>query len=551
MFEHLLVLILSLAAPLALYIFRHLDDNRLTSWGWIFNTVSPSRFFVALIIALLFAWLLSRASFYEKGKSFVLFVTSFAMAASFWSEPEIIVDAARYFTQAKHLEVYGAGYFTEQWGKEIFAWTDLPLVPFLYGLVFKFFGEHRILIQILNTIFYSLTVVLTYQLGKVLWNEEVGFWGGALLLGFPYLYTQVPLFLVDVPTMFFLMLAVVACVYALKKGGTSRILLAAVSLFLVFYVKYSSWMMLTVIPIIYAYFIYKNPVQAMRRGGALALLSLVIIGILFVMYKDIFMGQLDFLVEYQRPGLKRWSESYVSTFLFQVHPFITAAALFSLIVAARRMDFRFIIVSFLLLVFLFMQVKRIRYTLPLFPMLALMAAYGIGVIQSKAVKKHIVFSVVGTSFVVALVGYLPLLKSLGVQNLQEAGKYLNSLSAASVEVVSIAGENAVVNPDLGVPVLDIYTDKKLFYNKTNISSQTIERVQTSPLRFTWEYPLPKYYLPEQEGKVVDGLVIISDDLSRPISEFVENKISQYPIRKTFQQSSYIFKHQTFITVYHK
>ena len=269
------------------------------------------------------------------------------------------------------------------------------------------------------------------------------------------------------------------------------------------------------------------------------------------MYKEIFMEQLNFLMEYQKPGLKRWSESYVSTFLFQVHPFITVAALFSLIVAVRKMDFRFIIVSFLLLVFLVMQVKRIRYTLPIFPMFALMAAYGIGPIQSKALKKHIVFSIVGTSFAVAFVGYLPLLKSLGVQNLQEAGKYLNTLHIASVEVVSFAGENAVVNPDLGVPVLDIYTDKKLFYNKTQIEPQTIERVQTSPLRFTWEYPLPQYYSPGKEEKTFDGLVIISDDPSRPMPETVENKISQYPVRKTFQQSSYIFKHQTFITVYHK
>ena len=100
-------------------------------------------------------------------------------------------------------------------------------MPFLYGLVFKFFGEQRIFIQVLNTLFYSLTVVLTYQLGKTLWDEDTGFWGGLLLLGFPYLYTQVPLMLVDVPTMFFFMLAVVTCVNALKKGGTGRIVLAA------------------------------------------------------------------------------------------------------------------------------------------------------------------------------------------------------------------------------------------------------------------------------------------------------------------------------------
>ena len=106
MYQHLLVFTLSLATPLVLYLSRHLDDNRLTSWNWVFNVVSLSRFCVVLIAVLLLVWFLSRVSFYEKGKPFVLFVTSFVMASSFWSEPEVIVDAARYFTQAKHLKVY-------------------------------------------------------------------------------------------------------------------------------------------------------------------------------------------------------------------------------------------------------------------------------------------------------------------------------------------------------------------------------------------------------------------------------------------------------------
>jgi hypothetical protein len=549
--QHLLVFIMSLVVPLVLYAGRHLDDNRLTSWKWAFSADNLARFLIVLIALLLVAWLLSRVSFYEKGKPFVLFVSSFVVSSFFWSEPEVIVDAARYFSQAKQLKVYGLSYFSEQWGGAIFAWTDLPLLPLLYGVIFKFAGEHRILIQILSTIFYSLTVVLTYQLGKILWDEETGFWGGVLLLGFPYLYTQVPLLLVDVPTMFFLMLAVVTCVYALKKGGVNYIAAASFSLFMVFYVKYSSWVLLTVIPVVFAYFLFQNPVQTMRRGGVLALLSLVFIGILFVMYKDIFVAQISFLVEYQKPGLNRWSESYISTFLFQTHPFITAAALLSFLIAVRKMDFRFIIICFLLLLFLFMQVKRIRYTLPIFPMIALMAAYGIGVIQNKTIKKHIVFSVVGTSFAVAFIGFLPLLKSLGVQNLQEAGRYLNTLSAERFEVISFAGENAAVNPDLAVPGLDIYTDKKLFYKIKQISPKILEQAQASPLRFTWEFPMPEYYSLKNESAAVDGLVIITDTQNQSMPESIVNKTSRYPVRKTFLQSSNIFQHQTFVAVYHK
>jgi hypothetical protein len=357
--------------------------------------------------------------------------------------------------------------------------------------------------------------------------------------------------LVDVPTMFFFMLAVVTSVAALKNGGAGRILLASFSLFLVFYVKYSTWFLLTLLPIIYAYFMFSNPTRTIRRGFALAMLTLIMTGTLFFFYKDIFVPQLGFLLEYQKPGLNRWGESYISTLLFQTHPFITAAAFFAVFAAVRKMDFRFLIVSFLLLLFICMQVKRIRYSIPIFPMLSLMAAYGIGEIQNKKLIKQAVFSIVGTSFVLAFMGFLPFLKTLGVQNLQAAGHYVNSIAGSNVEVVSLAGDSVVVSPSTAVPILDIYTAKNLVYAYEPVSIETLERYKTSPLRFTWEFPLPEYYSPDEDTKYFDALVIISDDPKRTIPQEIENKISLYPFQKIFNQSSNIFQHQTFVSVYHK
>jgi hypothetical protein len=534
-----------------LYLNRHLDNNRLTSWKWVFNDIDLGRWAFVFVLSLVFAWLLSLANFYEKRKALVLFVVSFFTGACFWSAPEVIVDSSRYFTQAKELSVYGVGYFAEQWGKKVFAWTDLPLMPFLYGLVFKFLGEKRIFIQVLNTLFYSSTVVLTYQLGKTLWHEETGFWAGLLLLGFPYLYTQVPLLLVDVPTMFFFMLGVVTCINALKKGGIGRIFLASFALFLAFCVKYSTWIMLTLIPVIYVFFVFTNPVQTLKREILLAMLTLVLVGAFFFIYQDILGPQLEFLVEYQKPGLQRWSERHVSTFLFQTHPFITAAALLGVGAAVRKVDYRFIITSFLVLLFLVMQVKRIRYTLPVFPMLALMAAYGMEEIQSKKLIKHLVFSVAVTSFMIAFMGFLPFLKSLGVQNLQAAGNYLNSIQGENVEIINQAGENPVLNPAIAVPVLDIYTDKNLFYKYEPVSYEVLERYKNSPLRFTWEFSLPEYYNLKKDTKTIDGLAIISEVPEPTIPIDIKNKILRYTDQKKFHQSSQIFKHQTFVTVYHK
>src|SRR4030067_2780794 len=139
------------------YFFRDIDDNRLTSWQWAFTGVDLKIIFLIFLPGLVTAYLLSGFSFPERNPCFFLFFVSFAARMFFWKEPEVIVDASRYFTQAKNLKVFGVKYFLLEWGRGINAWTDLPLVPFLYGLIFKFFGESRIYIQIFTTFLFSMT----------------------------------------------------------------------------------------------------------------------------------------------------------------------------------------------------------------------------------------------------------------------------------------------------------------------------------------------------------------------------------------------------------
>ncbi|HWR57831.1 MAG TPA: hypothetical protein VN328_02990, partial [Thermodesulfovibrionales bacterium] len=184
--EYFLVSILTPIVFTMLFVARAMDDNRLTSWQWVFNGVNASAIFLVLLAGSILMVLLSRISCSVRRPGTFLFLSSFVAAVPFWTEPEIIVDASRYFTQAKYLEVYGIGHFVREWGRDIAAWTDLPLVPFLYGLIFSVLGESRLYIQVFTTCLFSATVVITYLIGKDLWNRDIGFYGGILLLGFPY-----------------------------------------------------------------------------------------------------------------------------------------------------------------------------------------------------------------------------------------------------------------------------------------------------------------------------------------------------------------------------
>ncbi len=129
-----------------LFIFRSLDDNRLFNWQWVFAGDRAFRIYFFLLPGFAAAYALSRLEILQRAPRAFLFLFSYSVAAIFWPEPELLVDASRYFTQAKHLEVYGTGYFFREWGRNIIAWTDLPAIPFLYGQIFRLSGENRLFI---------------------------------------------------------------------------------------------------------------------------------------------------------------------------------------------------------------------------------------------------------------------------------------------------------------------------------------------------------------------------------------------------------------------
>ena len=218
----LLILFAALITFPLQYAGRVLDNNTLTRWQWIFSNESPVTLFLLLVPAVAFAQVLSRFEPDARREPLLLFALAFVAALPAWREPEVIIDASRYFVQAKYLAQNGISGFARGWGGAVTAWTDLPLAPFLYGLLFRGLGEQRIVIQLFTTILFALASVHLYHIGRRLWDRETGFLAGLLLLAMPYLLTQVPLMLVDVPALFLVTLSVHAYLEALERGGAVR-----------------------------------------------------------------------------------------------------------------------------------------------------------------------------------------------------------------------------------------------------------------------------------------------------------------------------------------
>ena len=536
-----------------LFILRTADDNRLTSWQWTFIGVDINRIFLILVFGTIAAYLFSKSAFPERNPSLFLFFSSFIACVFFWKEPEVIVDASRYFTQAKHLKIYGIKYFLQEWGRGINAWTDLPLVPFLYGLIFKFLGESRLYIQLFTTFLFSMTVVLTCKIGKILWDEDTGFFAGIALLGIPYLFTQVPLMLVDVPTMFLLTLLIFTFIKAIDEGGIRMITFSAIALFMAFFSKYSIWLMLSVLLIIYIVYIMNKSGHRSRyiyRGGLVVLFAGFLIGIVVLLKFDVISGQIKFLQEYQMPGLKRWEESFVSTFVFQIHPFITSAALYSFYAAFKKRDLRYAIISWLIILVFVLQIKRIRYIIMVFPMLALMASYGLQGIRDKGMRRFIIACAVMSSLVVTIFVYLPFLEKMSAVNLKNAGQFLNSLKIEKVEVFTLPQRKSAANPAVSVPILDLSTDKNISYKYEKPPLK--EWVQKSSIRFTWEYENPEYYtMGIKDSENADAVVVISDSDDQPLPDYVRQRLEGYHVSRVFMTVTGIFRYRTTVTVYEK
>lgn len=558
-----LVLMLSLCTYIALIATRGLDDNTLTSWRWVFAQVDAGMVLLAITAATVAAYRLSAISIPERYLPAVLFLVSFAAAMPFWRAPELIVDSSRYFTQAKHLAVYGIGYFLAEWGREIAVWTDLPLVPLIYGLIFEILGESRIFIQAAATLFFAGTVVITYHIGKTLWDKNTGFYGGLLLLGIPYIYTQVPMMLVDVPTMFFFALATYSYIQLLERGGAGNMLFSAASIMLALLSKYSTWLMMSILMVVFLVYLVRakeggfawdqiraNQKALTYRSSTVLLLCAVAATAIAIAESEVILAQLGLLTSYQQPGLRRWGENFLSTFFFQTHPFLTFAAIYSVGVAFRRKDIKYMVVSWPVLIILALQIERIRYIIMALPMFALMASYGLQQVRDTNLRKYIAYCAVFSSLAIANFAYLPFVQSISAVNLQDAGRYLNRSGIERIEVFTIPPrDDKDINLAVAVPTLDLFVAPEILYRHSR-PLPPAKSIKESPMRFTWDYRNPRYYEAGGSDQAQEtAVVVIAESRDEPLPEDITRRLTGYRIARVFDSSTGHFRYQTVVTVY--
>ena len=265
----------------------------------------------------------------------------------------------------------------------------------------------------------------------------------------------------------------------------------------------------------------------MKRSLAVAFLTGLLLGTIFMWKGALIVEQLNFLRTYQLTGLKNWQEGYIAVFFFQAHPYILLAALLGCWRAAINRDRKILIITWFAVLVFFLELKRLRYLLPLLPFLSLTAAYGLQAITHAQVRRYIVYCGVLSSLVIGIWVYRPFLAVTSMSNLQHAGKFLNTLHSEAVEVYCLPQVHSLGNTSVVVPILDLYTDKIIYQNQTWNSEEGYRRAQNVSLRFTWELNQPAYYRDKKYADQKLPLVIIS---AAPIDKIPPQLVDKYPIQ---------------------
>jgi hypothetical protein len=195
------------------------------------------------------------------------------------------------------------------------------------------------------------------------------------------------------------------------------------------------------------------------------------------------------------------------------------------------------------------DIKRSRYLLPVLPMLALTASYGFQKIERRDLRRFIVFIIVISSLITTIFAYLPFARRTSAENIKNAGEYLNSRGIETVEVFTLPLKDPVVNPSVSVPLLDLFTRKRIVYQYHPDFSPPPKDIATWSLRFTWEYKNPQYYSAAGALKTHTAIAIISGESVSVLPPSLQQMIKGYRLSKRFAASSDPFRYKTIVEIY--
>lgn len=527
------------ALYVSLFLLRSYERNKFLSWSEVFNIANIYFVLLLLGIALYLGHILSTIELRYSGRPEVFIFPLFLLVSVlFYGNPEVNPDAGRYFSEAKYLEVEGVEAFIREWGRKLYIYVDQPVVPFIYGVIFKIFGEKRLYLQVYNSVLFALSACLLYRIATRLWGEKAGVSSAFLLLASPYLLVQVPLTLVDVSLMFFVVLLVYSLLRALGDEGKTWVGLSAVCIFLVVFSKLTAILFLIVLPATVLAMHVKGilvPGWKQRMVGIGALTAVFFTPALLALGKTVAAQYETSMI--LRGRLSEWAgtESTFSLLLYQFSAPVTALATYSAYTAMRKRD-KLIVLPLLWFLFplLFLHDTRIRYMIPAFPALALLAGIAVASIERRR-GRFLLFALVSISLITAFFAYNPFLQVNSANDLRRAAEYAENVPVESIEVYAVQPGNYPYSLTPLIPVFDLHSSKRIILRGEDSFPTRKITPENRFVSWTWTYEPPGYYFPLESSRLI---AVISPLRYDALPVHLKKKLEDYILLRSFESGTY-------------
>jgi len=155
----------------------------------------------------------------------------------FLNIPETNPDFKRYFIYAQIFKEHGLLHYFTEWGTAFSSHVDLPTSSIPFGILFTIFGPNRFAIQIFSIIIVIITAYVIFLLGSKIKSQKCGIISSVIFVSFPFLLTQIPLFLMDIISTFYITLFAFFSYIYLERGSISFLLISGIIFFLAIFSK--------------------------------------------------------------------------------------------------------------------------------------------------------------------------------------------------------------------------------------------------------------------------------------------------------------------------
>ncbi|MBU1201229.1 MAG: glycosyltransferase family 39 protein [Nanoarchaeota archaeon] len=537
------------------------DQTMLYSWAWIVNYLNVKLFFVFLILVFVISFFVSKIDFNLKDAYFliIIFVLSFSLSSMMWSSPDPNPDVAEFFGVAKYIELNGLWDYVKNFGTEnLKGYRFHSLLPII-GLSFLLFGESPFIVHIIASILYAFIPVLVFLLSKKLFNRKIAIISSFFVISMPFLLVQSSMFLVDVPTVFFVLLALLTFYVFLHKNKVWYYFLTVITLLFAITSKRPAVLFL-LLSFFVLFLIVKQKtgfhIKHLSIKAFIIFYVLFIIIFFFVFFKiDFFSNQITLDISQANIIGKPPHYENILSYFFQIHPLIMLLFIVFLVFFAFKPTLsKLFLFVWIFFPYIFLYNTTIRYMLPAFPAILIAAAF----VLSKFKKPIVIFAISViflSSLLSVIMGYIPLLKNeFYDNNIKLAADYTNKLGVYDIGVYMFYKDlkyKASPKTEIYGYVFDYYSNKRVYYD----ISESVKQVYSPELglnRFNvFEYYENNDYLnPDYDAVVVfsntqDYQTINDSD----IKQVAETLNKSYNLNKTFSVGKSGIEENKFAFIY--